>query len=401
LPFINQFYIEYWNNFAFLIDCSLSAACNRKSSMLAEFSLGGLTPRAASIVLGAVLGLAFGILAQRTGFCLRRGIVGPRAERREALGVWLFALAVAVAGTGLAVSTGLIDFSGHRLVAANLPVAAIVIGGLLFGAGMVLTRGCASRLTVLAGSGNLRALTALIVFAAVAHAALKGALAPVRTALGAFTVDFGAYASLAALPGGALFWSSSIAVVLAVLAFRSGARSTLLIGGGLIGALAPLGWLGTGYLLADEFDPLPLESIALTSAGAETLFWWVASSAIAPTFGVGFLAGVLSGSFIAAIATRDFAWTGFTEETRTGRYLAGGAMMGLGGVLAGGCTIGAGLAGIGTLGVSAILALAAIVAGAKLADAASRRQSWTKASAPFGTSGSSPSLTIASRAISL
>ena len=336
--------------------------------MLATLGLD-ISPKAAAVVLGAVLGLAFGVLAQRSRFCLRRGLVGGDQERGAALGTWAIALAVAVAGTGALLATGLLDLTGHRLVASRVPLLAILVGGLLFGVGMVLTRGCASRLTVLAGSGNLRALTALIVFAAVAHATLKGALAPLRTSLGSVTVDAGAWASLAALPGGVLVWSAGIALVLVVLAVRSGARLPLLAAGAAIGLLAPLGWLGTGYLLKDEFDAIPVESIALTSAGAETLFWWVASSAIAPTFGVGFLAGVVAGSFVAARLSGEFKVEGFNDATPTGRYLAGGALMGLGGVLAGGCTIGAGLSGVAVLSTASFLALIAIAAGAFVADA--------------------------------
>jgi len=339
--------------------------------MSAELAFG-LTPRTASVLIGAGLGLAFGVLAERTRFCLRRGIAGEPDERPAALGVWAVALAVALAGTALALGAGLIDLADHRFLASRLPVLAIVVGGLLFGIGMVLAKGCASRLTVLAGSGNLRALTVLIVFAAVAHAALKGALSPIRTSLSAYTVDLGGITTLGALPGGLGLWSAAIVAALLVLVARSGARPAYLVGGAMIGALAPLGWLATGWLLKDEFNPIPAESIAMTSAGAETLFWWVASSAIQPTFGVGFLAGIVGGSFLSSLLARDFKVVGFTEATPTGRYLAGGALMGLGGVLAGGCTIGAGLAGVGTLSVAAILALASIVVGAVIVQAVAR-----------------------------
>lgn len=340
--------------------------------MPVEYALG-LSPRAAAVLAGGGLGLAFGILAQRTGFCLRRGIAGDPLERASALGVWAMALAVAVAGSGLLMATGIVEFSGHRFFAARLPIFAVVLGGAMFGVGMVLARGCASRLTVLAGTGNLRAVATLIVFAVVAHATLKGVLAPVRTTLGAVAIDLGGGTSLVTLPGGAPFWCSLVVFALLAAAWRSGSRPWLLAGGAMIGALAPLGWLATGWLLKDEFDPIPLESIALTSAGAETLFWWVASSAIPPTFGVGFLAGILAGSFVAAVFSGEFKIAGFTDATPTGNYLAGGLLMGLGGVMAGGCTVGAGLAGAGTLSVAAILALASIVAGGLLAAAAARR----------------------------
>lgn len=136
-----------------------------------------------AVFFGLALGLAFGALAERTRFCFRHALLG--ADRRAAMGVWLAALAVALSGSQGAVAAGWIDFGTHRLHAAALPGVAILIGGLLFGAGMVLARGCASRLTVLAGTGNLRAALLLVVFALVAHATLKGFLAPLRTGLGA------------------------------------------------------------------------------------------------------------------------------------------------------------------------------------------------------------------------
>lgn len=339
----------------------------------------GLTPRSASVLAGAALGLAFGLLAQRTRFCLRSAIAGPAQQRPAALGVWAMALAVALAGTTALLASDLVDLTAHRFMATRLPVVAIVVGGLLFGIGMILARGCASRLTVLAGTGNLRAVTVLIVFAAVAHATLKGALAPLRTSLGAMTLDLGNVVSLAHLPGGIALWATLAVAGLIGVVWRSGARPAHLAGGAAIGALAPLAWLATGWLLKDDFDPIPAESIALTSAGAETLFWWVASSAIQPTFGVGFLAGVVVGSFLAAVLAREWKLVGFTEETPTGRYLAGGALMGVGGVLAGGCTIGAGLAGAATLSIAALLALVSIVLGGLLAKtvATSARPSWS------------------------
>ena len=141
--------------------------------MFETFGFEEITARQLAIALGLALGLAFGALAEITRFCVRRGLVGPAADRRPALGVWLMALATAVIGTQAALTSGVISFDAHRFLAPDLPWLAIVAGGLIFGAGMVLTQGCVSRLTVLSGTGNLRALTVLLVFAFVAHATLK------------------------------------------------------------------------------------------------------------------------------------------------------------------------------------------------------------------------------------
>jgi len=327
-----------------------------------------LTPRTASVLLGLAVGLAFGALAEVTRFCLRRGLVGPMAERRPALGVWLTALALAVIGTQIAVAKGAISFADHRFMAADLPWLAILIGGAAFGTGMVLTRGCVSRLTVLAGSGNLRALTVLIVFAITAHATLKGVLAPLRTTLGSVTLPMGDSISLAALPGGPLLWSAVIAAAALTYAARAGARPRDLALATLIGLLVPLAWVGTGLILFDEFDPIAMESLSFTSPSAETLFWTVASSAIPAGFGTGLIGGVFTGALLLSLFNRRFQWQSFTNPAETGRYLAGAVLMGTGGVLAGGCTVGAGLSGVPTLSLAAILALAAITTGAIATD---------------------------------
>ncbi|MCV2869755.1 YeeE/YedE family protein [Defluviimonas sp. WL0002] len=334
-----------------------------------------LGPREVSVMFGLAIGVAFGALAEATRFCLRRGLVGPQDERRAALGLWLMALAVAVAGTQAAVWLGWIDFTDHRFMASDLPVLAILLGGLLFGAGMVLTRGCASRLTVLAGTGNLRALTVLLVFAIVAHATTKGVLSPLRELLGGYRVSMGEGISLSALPGGAIVWSAIIVALAAGYALRSGNRPAPLLGGAMIGALVPLAWVGTGLVLFDEFDAIAFESLSFTSPATEALFWSIASSSIPAGFGTGLIGGALAGAAALAVIAGRFRWQSFVSPRETGRYLAGAVLMGFGGVLAGGCTVGAGLAGVPTLSLAAVLALIAIAAGAVAANAVLRHRS--------------------------
>lgn len=328
-----------------------------------------LSPREAALWFGLFLGLAFGVLAQVTRFCLRRALVGPPEERSSARGVWFAALAVAILGTQGFATLGWVDFGAHRFHASSVPVLGIAAGGLMFGLGAVLTRGCISRLTVLAPSGNLRALVAMIVFAIAAHATLQGVLAPLRQALAAPTMDLGAFSSLAAWPGGAWPWSLLLATVAVVIAARSAARPALLAGGAAIGVLAALGWAGTGYVLYDEFDPIALESLSFTAPWATTLFWSVAASLTSPGFGVGLIGGVLVGAAVAALATGRFALESFESPQQTVRTLAGAALMGIGGVMAGGCTVGAGLAGVPSLSIAAMLALGSIAGGMFAGDA--------------------------------
>ncbi len=252
-----------------------------------------------------------------------------------------------------------------------MPVAAILLGGLAFGAGMVLTRGCVSRLTVLSGTGNLRAVFVLMVFAVAAHATIKGVLAPLRTSIGSLTVEL-PFASLTEIPFGvpALIAAAVLGAAFLIRAARPNPAHVAL--GAVVGLVAVGGWVTTSTLLFDDFDPLPVQSAAFTLPWSESLFWVIASTAIPAGFGVGFISGILTGSFLSASARGELRLQSFSNGGETIRYTAGAMLMGVGGVLAGGCTVGAGLSGSATGSVAALLALLAIIVGAKGAALAAR-----------------------------
>ncbi len=343
--------------------------------MLLELYDFGIEARTLHVIAGLLLGLVFGIAAQISRFCLRRAVAGPQSERQSAGAVWLTALASAILGFAVASSFGLADVSGHRFFSTELPVAALVLGGLAFGTGMVLTRGCVSRLTVLSGTGNLRAVFVLLAFTVTAHAALKGVLAPVRTTIGSLSVDL-PFASVATDPVGQVLLLSVVAGLAAFLAFRSQTRARDLVLGAVIGLVAVGGWMTTSILLFDEFDPLPVQSAAFTLPWSDTLFWTIASSAIPAGFGVGFIGGVLAGSFLSAASRGELELQSFETPRQTVRYVLGGGLMGIGGVLAGGCTVGAGLSGIATGSLAAMIALGSIAfAGWVAGGALTRKQS--------------------------
>lgn len=338
--------------------------------MYENLGIDWLSPLEASAIFGATVGLLFGAAAFYTKFCIRRALVDSDAvTRSNALAVWSTALAVALLGTQLSVVAGWIEFSEHRLHTNNIPFALIAIGGVLFGAGMVLTRGCASRLTVLSGSGNLRALFVIIIFAITAHATLKGILSPLRTNLAELTFETNINAQF--LESQTMVWSVILAfvAVVAFFVYRSSAPLLHIAGAALIGILVPAAWVGTGFVLQDDFDPIVFQSLSFTSPSSEWLFWSIASTSTGAGFGVGLLSGVVMGSAITAVAKSEFQWQSFTSPGETGRYSLGAVLMGIGGVFAGGCTVGAGLSGVASLSISAVLALLFIVIGAKVTNA--------------------------------
>ena len=333
--------------------------------MLLEQYDWGLDARKLQILFALGLGLVLGIAAQITRFCLRRAIAPDAADRGQAGAVWLTALAASIVGFFAANAAGFVTLEDHRYLSTSVPVAAIVLGGVMFGAGMMLTRGCASRLTVLAATGNLRAVTVLLIFAVVAHATLKGVLSPLRTTIGGLTVDmpFGTLYDIAVAPA---LLSAAVVLTAVFVILRARPPALYVVLAIVIGLVPVLGWSVTSVLLFDEFDPLAVQSAAFTLPWSDTLFWVLASTAVPAGFGTGLIGAVVLGSFLSASARGELSLQGFETPSQMLRYAGGGVMMGFGGVMAGGCTIGAGLSGSAALSVAAFLALGSIIAGGLL-----------------------------------
>lgn len=343
-------------------------------------------PRVLLLSGALAVGVLFGLLGRASGFCLRSALVEFRLARPgyRALS-WAAALATALLGTQALARSGQVDLSWSLYLTPELSFVSILLGGLLFGLGMVLARGCGGRHLVLASGGNLRSWLVLTTLALFAYATLRGILAPLRLLLEDLlqvplvTADQAVPSLLAAQTGfetGAL----EIAVVglvvsgLALLilqglraeAWRSAAWGQLAAGVG-IGLLVPFAWFVTGVLGADDFDPVPLEAVTFTAPVGDALQYLMTYTGATLDFGVLVVGGVLLGAAVLVAVRRDARLEGFSTVGQLLRYLLGGALMGFGGVLALGCTIGAGLSGVSTLSLGSMIALAAIVAGARLA----------------------------------
>ena len=334
--------------------------------MFEELGFVDLSAKEVSVWFGLILGIAFGFLAEKSKFCFRRSVIRA-VDRKEAMGVWLVAFAFAIISTQIAVFIEIIDFSENRYYSDNLQYAGIALGGIVLGVGMVLTRGCPSRVTVLLGTGNLRAGLVAVVFSITVLSMLKGFFAPIRLYLSQFTVS-PEYLGFGDLPGGIMLWGALLAIPALVLGLKSQARPIDLFMGAGLGVLAAVGWIGTGYVLYDEFDPIAMQSLGATLPWSEALFWFVASSSIPLNFGCGIIGGMIVGGFLGATTGGRFKLQGFDDAQQTARYVIGAVLMGIGGVLAGGCTVGSGLTGMSTLSFAALIAIASIAIGGVIAD---------------------------------
>ena len=358
---------------------------------MTEAELPGLT---AQVLWAAfALALAFGAIAQHTRFCTM-GAVADIVSMSDwtRMRAWILAIAVAVLGFNTMVAFGWVQAKNTLYAGPNVLWLSNLVGGLLFGFGMVLASGCGSKTLVRIGTGNLKSLVVFLVLGLTAYATLRGVTAVVRVAT-LDTVSFTLAAGqdlpslLAGSAGKPLEWwahaaSVAIGAVLIgfVLARREGRSAEVWIGGVGIGAVVVGVWWVSGrmgYLpehpqtLEETFlatNSRRMESFSFVAPLAYTLDWLMLFSDKTRVLTIGIVSvfGVIAGSAVVALATRSFHWEGFRGAEDTANHLVGGGLMGVGGVLALGCTIGQGLSGVSTLAVGSFITLAALIGGAVL-----------------------------------
>jgi uncharacterized membrane protein YedE/YeeE len=340
----------------------------------------GVTP-IPNIVLfaGLLIGLVFGVVGLLSGFCLTSGLRNwwtqgdGRLVRSFAL-----ALAVAIAGTQSLAARGVVDLGQSIYLQPAFSAPLMLFGGLLFGYGMVAANACASRALVLLGRGNLRSLVVVATVGVTAEMTLKGLIAPARLAVlhwsqttlhdisvPALISSWGPSDSLARLLTVALTSGALAIFALAHAPFRHAKGQ--IAAGVVIGLLIPAGWFATGYLGDDPFNPAPVASLTFVAPIADTLQYAMLSTGSTLGFGIVVVAGVVLGSFATALVTRRFEVEGYSSTRHMLRSIGGGALMGCGGALDYGCSIGQGLTGLSTLAVPSVLAATGILLGAAAA----------------------------------
>ena len=324
-------------------------------------------------LLGLVVGLAFGVAAQRSSFCLRaatvefaRGQFGPR------LAIWLLTFSTAVVWVQGAQMLGLFRAVDARMMAVSGSWSGAVIGGLMFGAGMILARGCSGRLLVLAATGNLRSVIAGLVFALFAQMSLYGWLTPLRNWLASLWITPGGQnihlLNMVGLPEGLALWLGfGLAVLAIILALHHKLGLSKLIFASGVGFAIALGWVATWNLAQISFEPVTVNSATFSGPSANTLMFFLNPNP-ALRFDIGLVPGVVIGAFLAALVSRELKWQGYDGADAMRRSLVGAAMMGFGAMLAGGCAIGAGVTGGSIFAATAWLALLCMWIGAAITD---------------------------------
>ena len=323
---------------------------------------------------GLCVGLLFGFFGQRSRFCLRAAVVEFwHRQFGEKLSVWLLTFSTAVIAIQGLIVLGALDVSTTRQLATRGSLSGALLGGLMFGAGMIMTRGCASRLLVLSATGNLRALLSGLIFAVVAQSALSGALAPARGVLSdLWVVEGGSSRDILAILGWSHTTGLTIGIIwlIAALYFttRTTQRAWMWIGGIGTGLSVALAWWYSYAVSTASFEVVPIQGVTFSGPSADWLMRILAPNPPGLGFDFGLLPGVFLGSFIAAWASGEFQLEGFKDGYSMRRYIFGAIFMGFGSMLAGGCAVGAGVTGGAIFALTAWMALIGMWMGAGLTD---------------------------------
>ena len=369
----------------------------------------------AALLWGAFLiALVMGMVVNKTNFCTMGAVsdlvnMGDTGRMRA----WLFAIAIAMLGVAVLEYLGQVDVTGafppYRT--GNFIWAENVLGGLLFGIGMTLASGCGNKTLIRMGGGNLKSVVVFAIIGLIAYFMINPFPGSDKTLMSVLfydwirpmSVDLGASQDLGYLLAGDAAATARLVIgvllglVLVAFAFKSrdfrGSRDNIL--GGLVVGLAVLGaWylssniavaaedeamsLSAYYqewdMLADSDEgkpaqgrPLEPQSYTFINPMGQTLGYVAGSFERALlNFGVVAVLGVVLGSLLWSLIARSFRIEWFSSARDAFNHVIGAILMGFGGTLAMGCTVGQAITGVSTLAVGSILTFGAIFLGSAL-----------------------------------
>ena len=306
---------------------------------------------------------------------------------------WLAALCSAILITQLMWANQIIHVQSSFYLPAKLTWLSHVLGGILFGFGMVLASGCGSKALIRLGAGSLKALVVLMVMGLMAYVTMRGLLAIPRIYfIESQVMELGVGQDIPRLifgidinPGQRLLTAGVCCLLLvSVIAStkkRTQAVTGQLLSGFAVGAVIAGMWFVSASLGYVEEDPNTLtegfiatnskgpESFSFVAPVAYTIDYLMMFSDRSKTLSIGIVSvlGMALGALIESLLSGRFRLEGFAGVEDTWMHLLGASLMGIGGVTAFGCTVGQGLSAASLLALSAMISLPSMAAGAWLA----------------------------------
>lgn len=315
------------------------------------------------IITGLVLGTALGIVMQRGRFCVT-GMLRDISLAHTWRPFTALLIVIAIHAVGIA---GLTAAGSIQPEYDLFPPYAVIVGGFLFGIGIVLAGGCASGTWYRSGEGLVGSWFALLFYGLSAAAMKTGALAGLNSWLRSKTVGL---TTIHGSLGISVWWLAipftALAAGLAAYFLRSESTPVslqsgwkkplhLYTAGVLVGLLGVIAWPLSAATGRND-------GLGITSPTANLTNFLVTGESARIDWGVMLVLGILVGSFIAAKVTGEFR-VRVPDATQAVKSIAGGTLMGVGAAWAGGCTVGNGMVQTGLFTYQGWVALAAIAAG--------------------------------------
>ena len=346
-------------------------------------------PAAAVGPVGFLVGALLGFCVWRARLCsfgaIEDALMGEDWRRMKVFGL---SLGIAMLGTQALVLAGVFDPALSTYIPTKLSWLPLAFGAILFGLGMALVGTCAFGSLIRLGGGDLRGLVTLIIFGAVAYAMSRGVLAPLRirvvemfaapmpgesaSALPDLLAHYGLNSARIGLP--VLLGGFLIGAALRDRRLRHAPR--LVTSGVALGFAVVAGWLATQGLVDSLEASVRTQSLTFVAPVGRAFFGLLLNAVDWSDFGVGTVFGVAFGAFIAARLADEFRWNAFDDSLEMRRHLIGAVLMGFGGVLAGGCTIGQGLTAGSLLALSWPVTLLGMLIGARIGIAVLIGEGW-------------------------
>ena len=347
-----------------------------------------------------ILGFILGFVVTKTNFCTMGAVsdwvnIGDLSRFKS----WMLAAAIAILGVAILNFLSFFDINDSRIPYRNSLLAwpRYIIGGLMFGIGMTYASGCGNKVLIRVGGGNLKSLVVLIV---------AGIMAYVMTRTDFYGIIFHSWmnpisldlaqigildqslptiiSSIFSINNSAdfnLILGIIVSSIMIFMIFKSGKfiqNFDNVFGGFIVGLVIVMAWLLTGGVIGQEWieandfldDPLPsvgMQSFTFINPMGETLiFAGNAADSYYLTFGVTALLSVIFGAFVYSVLSNNFRIEWFLSKQDFIRHIIGAVLIGVGGVLAMGCTIGQGVTGISTLAIGSLITLIFIILGAAI-----------------------------------
>jgi hypothetical protein len=358
------------------------------------------------LIWAFALAFIIGAIASRSNFCTMGSVsdwvnMGDRSRLRS----WFLAMAVAIIGVAVMDYMGLVDMSLTTNNATSNPpyrVANVVwlryiVGGFIFGIGMTLGSGCGSKTLLRLGGGNFKSLVVLIcigiaastmMFTSIDYTLFLQWMTPLATDMSLHNIPDQSLGTIVGSLSGAEDMSlmnpimgGIVALLMLVWIFKSKdfRGNVELIAAGLVigGAIATAWYITAGEMGQTYLSDLEFADTRPYAVGAQS-FTFISPPAHAYqyieqgfnknylSFGLVALLGVVIGSFVYSIVSRNFRVEWFSSMKDFITHVIGGLLMGIGGILGMGCTIGQGITGVSTLAIGSYITLGSIIFGSAL-----------------------------------